>query len=169
MTKKPKARRTSKSGVTQLALAKHLDISQQRVAQFAAEGIFPRLSDGTLDQGVCRVIYIRWLRDETRKSSTSEAARRVQDARAVEIELRTQRELNKLIEVEEVQAFLSDTIGTLRSELSGIAAASSRDLEVRAAIERNVDAAVARCRASFDAASAALDAGKPINSTDSED
>lgn len=163
MAAKPrKAAQQKPLGKSQLALARHLDVSQQRVSQFVADGTFPTLPDGTLDVDVCRVIYIRWLRDETRKSSTSEAAKRVQDQRASQIELQIAKDLGKLIPIEDVQAFLSETLGTFRSELSGVPAASTRDLDVRTSIEKNLNAAIDRCRASYEAASRAIADGKPI-------
>jgi hypothetical protein len=155
-------------GVSQVTLAKHLDISQQRVAQFVAEGIFPRLPDGKLDRDVCRVIYIRWLRDETRKSSASEAATRVQHARALEIEVRTARELSKLVPTEDVLAWNAEILGTLRAELTGVPAASTRDLEMRAEIEKQINAAVDRAKRSFNQQSEALRRGE-LDPSDTDD
>jgi hypothetical protein len=170
MRKPRKSAAKSGVGVSQVTLAKYLDISQQRVAQFVAEGVFPRLPDGKLDKDVSRVIYIRWLRDETRKSSTSEAARRVQDARARGIEIRNARELGKLVPTEDVLAWNAEILGTLRTELSGVAAASTRDLELRVEIEKQVNAAVERAKRSFDVQADALLRGEhePSASDDAE-
>lgn len=150
-------------GVNQATLGKHLDISQTRVAQFVADGTFVTLPNGKLDKDDCRIRYIRWLRDETRKSSASVSASRVQVARAEQIELQTAKELRDVIPIEEITDFLTETIGTLRSELSGVAAASTRDPAVRAEIEKNLDAAIERCRAAFGTADKAVRGRKPFS------
>jgi hypothetical protein len=106
--------------------------------------------------------YIKFLKDENRRSSKSASHSRVQDARAAQIELQMAREKRDLVDIEDMQAFLSETLGTLRSELSGVAAASSRDLAVRDEIEKNINAAIGRCRSAFDAAAQAMADRKPI-------
>lgn len=142
--------------------SKLLGVTQQYFNQLVRDEWIKSIGKNRYRLGDVVQGYKAFLQDEHRRSQKSAAASRVQDARAAQIEMQTQKELGRLIEAEEVQAFLSETIGTLRSELSGIAAASSRDLEVRAAIEKNLNAAIDRCRASFDAASAAVADGRPI-------
>jgi hypothetical protein len=85
------------AGKSQLWVAAYLDMSKQRVSQLVTDGTFPSLPNGKLDQNVCRVAYIRWLRDESRKSSTAEAAKRVQNARADRIEMLTRKDRGELI------------------------------------------------------------------------
>ncbi len=143
-------------GASQAQVAEHLDISQPRVAQFVGEGIFKPLASRKLDLDASRITYIRWLRDETRKSTQSAAAARVQDARAKAIELRTAREEGRLWEAEEVSAIIADILGTFRHELGGVAAASTRDLNIRAAIDKQFDDAMDRCRKRFERAERAL-------------
>jgi phage terminase Nu1 subunit (DNA packaging protein) len=150
-------------GKTQRQMATHLDMSQQRVAQFAADGTFPSLPDGKLDQDVCRVAYIRWLRDETRKSSASANTSRVQAARAAQIELQTAREVGKMVEIADVIEWQSEILGMLRSELTGVPAAATRDLPARAEIEKHLNGAIDRCRTAFEEAWRALKGGGPVS------
>jgi len=159
-TPKPKPSSGKMPGASQSQVAQHLDVSQPRVAQFVAEGVFKPLPTRKLDLDACRISYIRWLRDETRKSSQSAAAARVQDARAKAIELRTAREEARLIPLESVQAVVAEILGTYRYELTGIAAAASRDLAVRAEINRHLDDAIDRCRLKFEKAKRDLIAGR---------
>lgn len=142
--------------------SKLIGVTQQYFNQLVRDGWIKSLGKNRYRLGDVVQGYKAFLQDEHRRTQKSASASRVQDARAANIELQTMKELGKLIEVEEVQAFLSDTIGTLRSEFSGVAAASTRDLDQRAAIEKNLNAAIDRCRASFEAASAAVADGKPI-------
>lgn len=146
-------------GASQAQVAAHLDISQPRVAQFVGEGVFKQLPNRKLDMDACRIGYIRWLRDETRKSSQSAAVARVQDARAKAIELRTAREEGRLWDAEDTMAAMADILGTFRSELEGVAAGSTRDLSIRANIQAQINDAMDRCRASFERAERNLRAG----------
>lgn len=149
-------------GVGQATLGKHLDISQVRVAQFVADGTFLKLPNGKLDKDDCRIRYIRWLRDETRKSSQSVSASRVQTARAEKIEQEIARDRRDLIPADEVCDFLTETVGTFRSELAGVPAASTRDPDIRAVMEKNLDAAVDRLGGSFGAAEANVRSRRPL-------
>lgn len=158
-----RAEKKTGAGSSQATVAKHLDMVQQRVAQFVADGTFVTLPNGKLDVDDCRIRYIRWLRDETRKSSASVSASRVQVARAELIELQTAKERGELIPILEVTEFLEETVGVFRSELAGLAAASTRDLAVRQAIDNHLDAAIDRCRAYFDGGKAAVHNRKPIS------
>jgi hypothetical protein len=51
-----------------------------------------------------------------------------------------------------VNAAVADILGTYRSELNGTAAASTRDLALRAEIQRHLDGAIDRCRERFERA-----------------
>lgn len=106
--------------------------------------------------------YVKYLQDENRRATKSASASRVQDARAQQIEMQMAKEQRELIPIEDVAAFLSDTLGALRSELTGVPAASSRDPAVRAEIEKNQDAAIERCRAAFASGTKAIRSRQPI-------
>jgi hypothetical protein len=145
-----------------VALAKHLDLSSKRIQQLAEEEVLPRLPDGSFDRDVCRVIYIRYLRSEGRRVTTSAAGSRAQNARAQEIELRIARDLGKLVEIDEVEAVFGDILAAYRAELAGVPASCTRDLELRAIVEDKINAAVERCRQRFEQASTALRGGGDV-------
>jgi hypothetical protein len=63
----------------------------------------------------------------------------VQAARAREIELRTAQRAGLLIETDEAFAILDDVFGMLRSDLGGLPATVTRDLEIRREIEKGVN------------------------------
>lgn len=106
--------------------------------------------------------YINYLKDEQRRTSKSASASRAHDARAREIEQRIAREDGRLIQIEDVQAGVTEIMGTLRSELAGVPAASTRDIEARQMIEGQLNAAIARCRASFEKMDGDLRAGREV-------
>jgi hypothetical protein len=141
----------------------HLDLSRVRVVQLVDEGHLPRNSDGSFDLDACRIAYIRYLRSEDRRGAKSATASRVQEARAKEIELRTAREEGRLIPLEGAQAAMTDILGTFRYELTGIPAASTRDLKVRAEIEKHLNDAIDRCRQRFEQAGDALRSGREVS------
>jgi hypothetical protein len=51
-------------------LARHLDLSRQRIQQLVDENVMAPLPDGRFDQDECRVRYFRWLRDPERRSAS---------------------------------------------------------------------------------------------------
>jgi hypothetical protein len=106
--------------------------------------------------------HIRYLQDVNKKTTNAAQISRVQLARAEQIEIETKRTMRELLAVEDVEAFLSDTLGTLRTELVGLPAACSRDPEVRAEIEKQLDARIAKCRDAFGRAGAAIASRQPI-------
>lgn len=126
------------------------------VRKLVKEGWIPEISPGVYR--VIDVVHgrIKHMQDEARRVTKSTTASRVQDARANQIELQTKKELGELVPVEDMVAFLSDTIGTLRTELSGLPAACSRDPEVRTVIENQLNVRITKCRDKFAAAGAAL-------------
>jgi len=113
--------------------------------------------------------YINYLKDEARKATKSAAASRVQEARAREIELRTAREEGRLWDAETAEATFAEILGGFRSELGGVAAASTRDLAVRAAIEKHLNEAIERCDARLANAAAGFRAGADVGDVEGEE
>src|SRR4051812_7767414 len=60
--------------------------------------------------------HIDYLKDETRRTSKSAAASRVQDARAALLEQQAQREQHRVVPIEDVEAFIAETFGAQRQE-----------------------------------------------------
>lgn len=113
--------------------------------------------------------YINFLKDEQRRASKSASQSRVQDARAKEIERRMARDEGSLWDADAAEAAFSDILGAFRSELSGVPAGSTRDLAVRAEIEKNLYAAIDRCDARLANATASLRAGAEGGDMESEE
>lgn len=147
----------STTGACQLLM-----LSRQRLDQLVQEGWIQRHIPGQwiaidLVQG-----YIRFMRDESRRTSKSAAGSRVQDARAREIELRTARDEGRIVDMEDVEAVVADVLGTYHSELFGVPTACTRDLELRATIEKNLNGAIDRCRDRFEKAQRDLRSGGEV-------
>jgi hypothetical protein len=130
--------------VTASALGRHLDLSRQRVAQLADEGVIERRADGRFEQDGSRVAYLRWLRSEDRRAVKGEADGRVRDARARLIELQIAEREHRLIDMIEHEAVLAEAIGIVTTALDGLPARITRDLRLRALIEAECNATLNR-------------------------
>jgi hypothetical protein len=82
--------------------------------------------------------YIRNLRDANRRASKSAASRRVQDARAQEIEMRVQERAGKLMATDEAIATVDEIVGLFLTRLSGFPARCTRDIGLRKVIDGEV-------------------------------
>jgi hypothetical protein len=132
------------TGVTAAALAVHLGLTQTRIAQLAAEGVIPKPPSGGFDLDTCRLAYLNWLRDPSRRAARSEAASSLIAAKAFDIEVRTKQRLNRLVPIEVYDEMIDDLAGMVRSEFAGLAAACTRDLTMRRIIDREVNARLRR-------------------------
>ena len=126
-----------------------LMLSDEWLRQLAKKGYVPKAEKGLLPLVGTVQGYIRWLKDDERAKSKTAAASAVQQARAREIELRIARESGKLVELEDAEAAFAEILGAFRSELVGVPAASTRDLELREIIDTRINDAVARARDRF--------------------
>jgi phage terminase Nu1 subunit (DNA packaging protein) len=152
---------TENAGLITTAVAcQLLMLTRQRLDQLAAEGWIARHSAGrwrTVDlvQG-----YIRFMRDEGRRQNVKAADSRVRDARARDIEIRNAERLGRLVSVEELDAIIDEVCGAFRSELSGLPARVTRDLQMRRVIETEVHGVLARIAAIADANATRLEASR---------
>lgn len=124
--------------ISQAALL--LMISDERVRQLVKQGYIERPARGRVPLVGAVQGYIRFLRDEDRRSTKSAADNRVREARAREIELRTAREAGELIPAEEAVAYTQAVVGALISRMNGLPAQITRNLDERRKIESMLDA-----------------------------
>ena len=113
-----------------------LMLTPRRVEQLAAEGWFQK--DGRGRYPIVPLVqgYIRFLKDEARRSSKSAAASRVQDSRAREIDLRVARQEHRLINIDEHDAVVDELIGMFTTALNGLPAQVTRDPDERRKIAK---------------------------------
>lgn len=148
--------------------AKLIGKSETHVLALVKSGHIPRAAKGQYLATAVAQGALKFREDEDRRSSKTAEQTRIQAGRAREIELRNAREEGKLFDADDVETVFADILGTFRSELSGVPAASTRDLALRANIEKHLNAAVDRCRDSFTKASETLRAGGEVG-VDAED
>ena len=122
-------------------------VVNQRISQLANAGWFrplPRTKKGIYNWMEACAGYIKFLRDEDRRSSKHAADSRMRDAKAYDIEVRTRQRLGRLVPLEAYEEMIDNTAGMVRTEFAGMAAACTRDLVLRRIIEREVNARLQR-------------------------
>lgn len=116
-----------------------------RISQFVAEGWLHHAGrKGRYRWFDANQSYVKYLRDDSRKTSKSASDSRMRDAKAREIEIRTQQRLSRLVPLEIYEEMIDNFAGMVRSEFAGLAAASTRDLTMRRIIKREVNARLRR-------------------------
>lgn len=133
-----------------------LMVTEQWVRELGRKGYIPKAVDGQVPTVDAVQGYIRWLKDEERRTSKTASASKVQEERALEIRMRREREAGNLIDIQSIEAVAADAFGAFRSELAGVPAAATRDLELRGSIEKALNDALDRVRANFEKQVAAL-------------
>jgi hypothetical protein len=144
------------TAVTAKGLARHLDLSHQRIGQLVDEKVIGRLPDGRYDQDECRVRYLTFLREQGRRAHQSEEARRLFDAKARAVEITNLRKEGELAPVQEAMAFVQECLGAFRSDVTGLAANVTRDVAVRRRIEDRLNDIFAASAARFEREAAKL-------------
>jgi len=136
-----------------------LGVTTQWLRQLAANGYVPAAVKGKYPLVDVVQGYVRSLKDEERRSTKSAADNGLKAARQREVEIRIAKEEGRLVDMGDVEASFSSILGTLRAELSGVAASVTREASVRSAIDHAQSAAFSRARKKFDEASLALRSG----------
>ena len=119
--------------MSQGALAKRIGLSRERVNQLVGERVLELGPDGRMDADASILAYIRFIRNARPQSA---AADRLREAKAIAVEMRTQREAHNLIETDEALAVVEDQGGIVLTVLGGLSArVAGRDLTLRRKIE----------------------------------
>jgi hypothetical protein len=127
-------------------ISKLLMLTPQRVRQLVNDGWIVQASRNVYSVAAAVQGYIKFLKDEERRTSKSAATSRLHDVRTREVELRMAREENRLVDIEDVTIAVGEIVGGFRSELAGLQAACTRDLALRRVIEKHLHGAIDRCR-----------------------
>jgi phage terminase Nu1 subunit (DNA packaging protein) len=119
--------------------AQLLMMTTERLRQLAKDGWIEKEQRGryktvNLVQG-----YIRFLRDEDRRSSKSAADVGLKAARQREVEIRTAEREGRLIDRSTATDVVDTIAGKFIAGLSGLPARATRDLVIRREIERHCD------------------------------
>jgi hypothetical protein len=152
--------------ISSAAMCQLLMLSRVRLDQLVSEGVIFRHAPGQFRLVETIQNYIRWMRDDARRHSKSAAASRVTDARAREIEIKTEQRLGRLVPLTVYDEMIENFAGLVRSEFAGLATTSTRDLVLRRIIEREVNARLRRIAEFARAESIRLEAVRGFDDTE---
>jgi predicted transcriptional regulator of viral defense system len=129
--------------------AKLLDITAEWLRRLTVQGYIPKAKRGRYNLVEAVQGYIRFLRDEGKRTSKSAQLTRMQDAKAEEIMMRVAEKRRELIPVEDAQAALDIAMAKLREELAGLPARMTRDMDLRRRLEAETNASLNRIADAF--------------------
>ena len=142
------------------AVMANLLLTEERyLRKLYADGIVQKNEDGKYSVDKSVPSYIRHLKNQIEKARSSAPKNPAQAARTQEIQLRIDREMRKLVPVEDALAMIDDVFGVLRSEQTGLATAITRDIELRKKIEEGIDESYNRAVARIKRDTAAIKSG----------
>lgn len=155
--------------ITASQASKLLMVTPQWLRQLAAKDYIPKAVKGQYPLVAAVQGYIRWLKDEERRTSKVQAESGLKAARQREVELRIAEKEGRVVDMEDVEAFFAFNAATFRAELEGVPASVTRDLKLREAIEQALNGAISRYERRFREAGEALRAGRDPLGTSAED
>jgi len=139
-----------------------IKVSGERVRQLTKAGWIKKSGSNAYRIGDVLDGYLAYRDDLEQKAAADTPQARLAATKRRAIEQRMAREDGQLIETDDVFAVVADILGTFRSELAGIPAAATRDLDARLAIEGALNGAIDRCRDRFQQAERDLRAGREV-------
>lgn len=119
-------------------------VTTQWLRQLAEQGYIPVAEKGRYPLIAVVQGYIKFLKDDNRRSSKSATASRMQDAKTAEIEMRLAEKRRELIPVDDAQAAIDVIVGKVRAEFSGLPARATRDMTLRRVLEAETNASLNR-------------------------
>jgi hypothetical protein len=129
--------------VTTEEAGERMGISGQMVRVLIGEGFIQRV-EGGVELEAAMAGYIRWLKDESRRSTKSKSESDLKAARQKEIEMRMAERARELIATEDAIAALDMLAAAVRAEFIGLPAQITRDLALRRKIEDKINGALGR-------------------------
>ena len=126
-------------------LADLLGVTPVYVRRISDAGFFPKAERNKFNLRQAVRGYIAHLKDDDRRSTKSASASRVHDARAEEIQLRTDERRKRLLAEAQAEALgiIDEYFGGLRADLNSLPARTTTDLAMRRKLQNGIDAAFA--------------------------
>ena len=155
--------------ITVETASKLLMVSPVRVRQLVSGGYIPKASRNSYPLVGVVQGYVRFLKDEERRTSKSATANRVGEARAAEIELRTAERANRVIDTEEAIAAVDEMIGAIKWGMTGLPARVTRDVALRRKLKMEIDGVFQRASERFEQSASSLRTSGGASTPDAED
>jgi phage terminase Nu1 subunit (DNA packaging protein) len=160
---------TSSSTIPIDVAAKLLMVTPEWVRRLTKDGWISKA-----DRGRYRVVdvvqgYIRFLRDEARRSSKSAAHSRLQDIRARKEELNVAQTERELVPLADAMTLIDEIAGTVVARINAIPARMTRNMDERARLQREIDEALAEVADRIAKLGSALRSGRDDPAADEEE
>ena len=126
-------------------------LTRARLYELVHAGWIKALAPNRFDPVEVAQGYIKFLRDEDRRSSKTATLSRVQEARAKQIEQRMARDAGTTIAMADALALVDDVVGGLKADLDGVPARCTRDLVQRRKLEAELNDCLTRAANRLDA------------------
>ena len=154
--------------MTGQAVSDFLEFSPTWLKKLEQQGFVERLENKLFDGGAVCLGYIRWLKDDARRGSKTEGAKAKEAEQLRRLQIENAKMVGDLVDFEMVEAFFAESHTKLRSIFGGIPAGLSRDPELRALLEKRLNAGFDEYRAAFEAMAAAVRDQRPALEGDEE-
>jgi hypothetical protein len=126
------------------------------------------------DRGRYRVVdvvqgYIRFLKDEARRATKTASHNRLQEIRARKEELAVAQTERELVPLAEAMTLVDEVCGAVVARVNAIPARFTRNIEQRAALQREVDEALAEVADRIEKLGATFQSGRDDPAADEEE
>lgn len=140
-------------------------VGPERIRQWTKEGWFEKLGSNRYSVAAVFAGVLAYKDDQIARLSRAGSSSKLQDARAAEIEVRTEeRRQTHLIEAQaEAVAIIDEFAGQLRADIMAIPARVTADLRLRQKLEDEIDEAFGMAGDRAAAAAAMVDPPKPVS------
>jgi excisionase family DNA binding protein len=140
----PKADASAAGLISTDQAARLLMVTPRYIQRLIAEGHIPRAGRGRVLLVAAVQGYLRFLKEDAKRSASIAADSRVRDARAAEIELRIAEKNRQLVPVEDAAAALDMVLAAARKEFVGLPKRVAKDRPVRRQLGAEVNASFER-------------------------
>jgi phage terminase Nu1 subunit (DNA packaging protein) len=148
--------------------AKLLMVTPEWIRRLSKDGWIPKV-----ERGRYRVVdvvqgYIRFLKDEARRTTKTASLSRLQDIRTRKEELAVAQAERELVPLAEAMTLVDEVAGTVVSRVNAIPARFTRDIEQRALLQREVDDALTEVADRIEKLGSAFRSGRDDSAADDE-
>ncbi len=139
-----------------------LGLSENWINRLHKEGFVGKAGRGRWKLDAVVQGYISWLKDEERRHSKSAAHSRMTDLKAVQLEMKLQRERGELVPLEDARLVLDTASALMTSTIMSVPARFTRDPKERKRLETLVAEALGKVADGLDTKAAELSTGEVV-------
>jgi phage terminase Nu1 subunit (DNA packaging protein) len=142
--------------------AKLLMVSEMWIGKLHKMEYIPKAGRGKWNLIAVVQGYIRFLKDEDRRSSKSAAQSRITDIKAARLEMQMQAERRELVPLDDTRLVLDTAASLMQSNLMAVPSKFTRDVKERRRLEAMIAEALCKIADGMDKKAAALTTGDEI-------